>query len=235
MKEIAIIGGIGSGSQFSAELIKALLNSDYHVVAIARSEQGKQAITEQFANQQDVEFVWGDLSSTDFMNGLVKQLSEKGEISVYIHNAVKLLFSPFLDLTQEDFTSTFHSTVVTAVNVSQVLIPEFVKRGKGTLVFTGATASIKGNAKSAAFATSKFALRALSQSLAREFGSQGIHVAHVIADGVFVGERAQNVFKMDEGVCIKPQALAKTYLDLINQDPSCWTQELDIRPASEKF
>jgi NAD(P)-dependent dehydrogenase (short-subunit alcohol dehydrogenase family) len=100
-------------------------------------------------------------------------------------------------------------------------------RGRGTVIFTGATASLRGGAGFAAFAGGKFALRALAQSLARELGPSGIHVAHVVLDG--------QVGRDPAGAKIDPDAVAETYLALHLQPKSAWTHELDLRPSVEKF
>ena len=100
---------------------------------------------------------------------------------------------------------------------------------------TGATASIRGGAKFAAFASAKFALRGLAQSLAREFGPQGIHVAHVLIDGLIWGPPARDLHGAEQINCISPESIAKTYMGLIEQDSSCWTHEVDIRPYKESF
>ena len=89
--------------------------------------------------------------------------------------------------------------------------------------------------KSAAFASAKFALRGLAQSLARAYGPQGVHIAHVIIDGVIWGERAEKTFEMSENQCMQADAIADTYMTLIQQQPSSWTHELDLRPYKEQF
>ena len=235
-KEIAIIGGVGSGSGFNRALIEKLLEKKLYVVAIARSAVDKDDLIQAFANDRDVEFAWGDLNDTLFLKNLTDRLEKDiGAVSVYIHNPLKLALRPFLECTIEDFEDSWIGMVKTAVSASQILLPSMLQRKEGTLIFTGATASIKGNAKSSPFAVAKFGLRALSQSLAREFGPQGIHVAHVIADGIITGKRAQEKFNFPESKCINPEALADVYINLIEQDPSCWTQEMDLRPAHETF
>jgi NAD(P)-dependent dehydrogenase (short-subunit alcohol dehydrogenase family) len=112
--------------------------------------------------------------------------------------------------------------------------------GRGSLVFTGATASLRGGAKFAAFASSKAALRSLAQSLAREHGPQGIHVAHVVIDGGIDGERLrsaapQRVAQAGDDGLLAPDAIAETYWQLHRQHRSAWTFELDLRPFKETF
>lgn len=113
-------------------------------------------------------------------------------------------------------------------------------RGQGTILFTGATASIRGGRNYAAFAGAKHALRALSQSMARELGPEGIHVAHVVVDGLMDGTFArENVPDLGAGLerdeVLKPDDVARAYVDLWKQPRSAWTQELDLRPWTEEF
>lgn len=235
-RKMAIIGGIGSESGLSPALISSLLAEDYHVMGIARSPAGKQEVMAPFSQEPKVEFLWGDLSDASFLAKLVNRFESGGDtIDVYIHQAAKLVLKPFLESDIGDFEACWDTGVKTAVVATKALLPAMLARGKGTMIFTGATASMRGSAKSAPFAAAKFALRALSQSLAREFGPRGIHVAHVIVDGVIAGNRAQETFGLAPKACIQPHALAKVFVDLVRQDASCWTQELDVRPAVERF
>ena len=112
--------------------------------------------------------------------------------------------------------------------------------GRGSLLFTGATASLRGGAKFAAFASAKAGLRSLAQSLAREFGPQGVHVAHVVIDGGIDGERLRAAAPqraIDAGAdgLLRPDAIADVYWHLHTQHRSAWTQELDLRPYKETF
>ncbi|KAF9002184.1 hypothetical protein BDQ17DRAFT_1542485 [Cyathus striatus] len=109
---------------------------------------------------------------------------------------------------------------------------------RGTLLFTGATASLRGNAVTSAFASGKFGTRALSQSLAKEFGKQNIHVAHAIIDGSILTDQSKNCgpeWEKNEDVRLNADSIASSYLYLVNQDRSAWTWELDLRPAHEKW
>jgi NAD(P)-dependent dehydrogenase (short-subunit alcohol dehydrogenase family) len=116
----------------------------------------------------------------------------------------------------------------------------FVPLGRGSIFFTGATGSLRGMPGFAQFAASKAGLRMISQSMAREFGPQGIHVAHVIVDGAIEGERVRSLFpsalgRLGENGALNTQAIAATYWQLHLQHPSAWTQELDVRPFKENF
>ncbi len=235
-KEIVIIGGVGCGSGFSKSLIQKLLNKEFYIVAIARSDSGKEELVNTFSDNPDVEFAWGDLNDAAFLENLLDRMEKNiGVVSGYIHNPLIIALRPFLECNVQDFEDSWDVMVKTAVTVSSILLPLMLARKKGTLIFTGATASVKGNAGSGPFAVAKFGLRAFSQSLAREFSPQGVHIADVIADGIITGNRAQQTFNIPEDKCIKPDALADAYINLIEQDPTCWTQEMDLRPARENF
>jgi NAD(P)-dependent dehydrogenase (short-subunit alcohol dehydrogenase family) len=104
----------------------------------------------------------------------------------------------------------------------------------GAILFTGASASVKGYAKSAPFAMAKFALRGLSQSLARELQPQGIHVAHVVIDGGIRSERRVEAPDRPDSM-LDPDAIARTYLDILRQPRSAWTSEIELRPWVETF
>ena len=113
-------------------------------------------------------------------------------------------------------------------------------RGHGTIVFTGATASMRGREGFAAFAAAKNGLRAVAQSMARELGPQGIHVAHVVIDGMidtrFVAERFPELYaRRHEGSLLSPEAIAETYWQIHRQPPEAWTHELDLRPWAEAW
>src|SRR5215211_4482032 len=111
-----------------------------------------------------------------------------------------------------------------------------VEREHGTILLTGATASMRGSANFAALATGKFGLRALAQSMAREFWPKGIHVAHVIIDGQINTPRVRERFPdREEHTMLSPDAIAETYWRLHTQDPTAWTLETDLRPAVESF
>ena len=110
-----------------------------------------------------------------------------------------------------------------------------VARGRGTIILSGATASIKGGARFSAFASAKFALRGFAQALARELGPQGVHVAHVVLDGLIEEPQTIGRFGAASATRMDPDAIAAAYLALTRQHPSGWSHEIDLRPFSETF
>jgi len=141
------------------------------------------------------------------------------------------------ELTALDPIAVQNALAVTAFGgflVAQQAARRMLIEKKGAILFTGATASIKGFAHSAAFAMGKFALRGLAQSIARELGPQGIHVAHIVVDGgVRSTQRAEPPQRPDS--MLHPDGVAQAYLDLLRQPRNAWTHEIDLRPWTESF
>ena len=134
------------------------------------------------------------------------------------------------------FENTWRVNAFGAFVCSQLVVPDMLKQGKGVVLFTGATAGVKPFPTSAAFGPAKFALRGLSQVMARDLGPKGIHVAWVNVDGAIdmplINERLPHLKKED---MLNPAAIADTFWHLAHQDPSAWTQDIDVRPFKEKF
>ncbi|MGH6880654.1 SDR family NAD(P)-dependent oxidoreductase [Hypericibacter sp.] len=135
-----------------------------------------------------------------------------------------------LDISDALFEQAWRTGCFSGFLVGRAAAASMLQRGRGTIIFTGATASVRGSAGFAAFAVPKFGLRALAQSMARELGPKGIHVAHVILDGMIDNEGAA-----DSETSLGPSAIAEAYYDLHRQQRSAWAQEIDLRPAGEKF
>jgi NAD(P)-dependent dehydrogenase (short-subunit alcohol dehydrogenase family) len=160
---------------------------------------------------------------------------EHGAVDVLVYNAAYLVMAPFLELTNDDFTTAWKASVGGAVVCAQAVLPFMLKRQQGAMIFSGATAALRGTARFAAFASAKFALRGLTQSLAREYQSQGIHIAHVVIDGLLRGSASIGKFSGSKELSIDPAAVAGTYRWLAEQPSSAWTLELDVRPNAERF
>jgi NAD(P)-dependent dehydrogenase (short-subunit alcohol dehydrogenase family) len=161
---------------------------------------------------------------------------EAGAPELCVYNAGVFRMAGVLELSAEDFEQAWRANCAGGFHLAQAALPAMLERGAGTLIYTGATASLRGGARFAALAVGKFGLRALAQSLARELGPRGIHIAHVIIDGqinhprlgAMVADRGEETF-------LKPDAIAESYWQLHVQDKSAWTHELDLRPHLEKF
>lgn len=153
---------------------------------------------------------------------------------VVVYNASGRARGPLVDIRPEDVAQALAVSAFGGFLVAQAAARRMLPLRRGAILFTGASASVKGYARSAPFAMGKFALRGLAQSLARELAPQGIHVAHFVIDGVIrnpgVGEPANAPDSR-----LDPDAIARTYLNVLNQDRSAWTWEVELRPWLEPF
>jgi NAD(P)-dependent dehydrogenase (short-subunit alcohol dehydrogenase family) len=161
---------------------------------------------------------------------------ELGSVEVLVYNAGWFRIAGLLELTAEELENAWRISCLGAFVSAQQVLPEMVSRGRGTVLLTGATASVRGSARFVGLAVGKFGLRALAQSMAREFGPQGIHVAHVVIDGMIDTPRVRKLAPdLEEHRLLSPDSIAETYWQLHEQDRSSWTLELDLRPSVEKF
>lgn len=162
-------------------------------------------------------------------------INQYGVPKVVIHNTAQLRISPFQQTTVADFQAIWQSMMVPAVTLAQAVIQPMAERGGGAFLVSGATASIRGGANFSAFASAKFALRGLTQSLAREYQRSGVHVAHVLLDGIIDTERSRELHSLDPAKMMKADDIASVYYQLAHQPESSWSHEIDLRPASETF
>jgi NAD(P)-dependent dehydrogenase (short-subunit alcohol dehydrogenase family) len=160
---------------------------------------------------------------------------ELGRITVLIYTTGTFAMRSVTDTTPEEFHRLWSVNCFGGFLCAREAASRMVAQGEGTIILTGATASVKPGAQFAAFGSSKFALRGLAQAMARELGPKGVHVAHVVIDGVIWTPVTAQQEGLREEDCLKPEAVAETYLDLIRQDRSAWTLELDVRPDREPF
>jgi NAD(P)-dependent dehydrogenase (short-subunit alcohol dehydrogenase family) len=162
--------------------------------------------------------------------------AELGDASVLVYNAGAFQMGGVMELSPEDFERCWRANCFGGFLAAREVVPKMVEQGRGTIVFTGATAALRGSAKFSALAVGKFGLRALAQSMARELGPQGVHVVHVVIDGQIDTPRGRAMAPgRDPATMLAPDAIAETYWQLHEQPRSTWTQELDLRPSTEKF
>ena len=151
-----------------------------------------------------------------------------------VYNASYRTRGPFAELDPAEVEKTLAVSAFAGFLVAQEAVKRMLPRKHGAILFTGASASVKGYAQSAPFAMGKFALRGLAQSMARELSPQGIHVGHIVIDGGIRGaSRAEPPDKPDS--MLDPDAIAQTYLDLLRQQRSAWAWEIELRPWVERF
>jgi NAD(P)-dependent dehydrogenase (short-subunit alcohol dehydrogenase family) len=161
---------------------------------------------------------------------------DHGDPSLVVYNASAMVRGSVLDLDPAEVERVWRISCLGALLVGQQAARRMVANGRGTILFTGATAALRGGANFAGFAIGKFGQRALAQSMARDLGPKGIHVAHVIVDGLIAAAR-NKAWQAEHGPdsALDPAAIAEAYWQLHLQPKSAWTQELDLRPWVEKF
>jgi NAD(P)-dependent dehydrogenase (short-subunit alcohol dehydrogenase family) len=221
--KLAVVAG--AGGALGPALAMALGNAGYRTIGLSRNDPGEgfdDFVPADLADPQAAESVFSSI------------LSRHGAPSVLIYNAHRFLIETFENTTLDDFETVWRTDTLGAFVAAKTLLPSMLEEG-GTILFSGATASTRGSARFSAFASAKFALRGLAQSLAREYGARGIHVAHIVIDGLIDGGHAQQLFDVPPADCISPEALAREYLNLIQQPQSVWSHEIDIRPFNGKF
>jgi NAD(P)-dependent dehydrogenase (short-subunit alcohol dehydrogenase family) len=219
---------VGAGSGISASLARSLSKAGLRVGLAARNVK-KLAVLAAEAKAQTFAVEASDPAA---VARLFEDADLKlGEIDIVIYNASIRARGPIVELDPEDVRRSIEVSAYGGFLVVQQAARRMTPRGRGAILLTGASASLKGFALSAAFAMGKFALRGLAQSAARELGPKGIHVAHFVIDG---GVRSET--RPDQGDrTLDPDGIAQTYLDVLRQPRNAWSLEVELRPWVETF
>jgi NAD(P)-dependent dehydrogenase (short-subunit alcohol dehydrogenase family) len=224
--ELAVIVGAGSG--LSASLARASAAAGMKVVLAARRTD-KLA---DLAKETKATTIACDATRPAEVKTLFDEVAEQGVPDLVVFNAGYRTRGPFIELDPAEVEKTLISSAYGGFLVAQEAAKRMVPRAKGSIFFTGASASVKGYAQSAPFAMAKFALRGLAQSLARELQPKGIHVAHFVIDGGIAGTSGRI---SEDDKFLNPDAIAQTYLAVHRQQRSAWSTEMEVRPWAENF
>ena len=234
--KVAAVLGVGPG--LGAMVARRFAREGFAVGLMARREESLAAAREEVeALGETALAVTADATDAASVASSFDRVREElGEPEVFVYNVGAFQMGGILELSPEQFDDCFRANCSGAFYGAQQVLPAMVERERGTIILTGATAALRGSARFAALATGKFGLRALAQSMAREFGPQGIHVAHVVIDGQINTPRLRETQPdREESTTLSPESIAETYWQLHAQDPTAWTLELDLRPAPESF
>ena len=228
--EKAVIVGAGAG--LSAALARLFAAEGMAVALAARNPDKLAALTSETGAR-----AYGcDVTQPDAVAGLFAALDrDLGVPDIVVYNPSRRLAGPVESLDPEAVRDALMVTAFGGFLVAQAAARRMQARGSGSLLFTGASASVKGFARSAPFAMGKFGLRGLVQSLAREMAPQGIHVAHFIIDGGIRPPGGDGVRDGSPDAMLVPDEIARTYLAVHRQHRSAWTWEVELRPWVERF
>lgn len=241
----AVVVGVGSADGLGAALSRCYAANGHHVLvagrtlakvenvaaAIRRDGGSAAAYAVDATLEEDVIRLFDAAMTRDELGGPADLVTFNAGVNRKID---------FLKMEAAIFEDFWRLNTLGGFLVGREAARRFVPLGRGSIFFTGATGSLRGMPGFAHFAASKAGLRMIAQSMAREFGPQGIHVAHVIVDGAINGERVRSLFpgafeQLGENGMLEIKAIAETYWHLHLQHPSAWTQELDVRPFKERF
>jgi NAD(P)-dependent dehydrogenase (short-subunit alcohol dehydrogenase family) len=240
MGPVALI--IGAGDATGGAIARRFARGGYTVCATRRSLDKLQPLLDQIqAEGGRAHGFASDARKEEEVVALVEQIEATiGPIEVMVFNIGANVPSSILDETARKYFKIWEMACLSGFLNGREVARRMVKREQGTIIFTGATASLRGSANFAAFAGAKHALRALAQSMARELGPRGIHVAHSIIDGAidteFIRENFPERYALkDKDGILNPDHIADAYWMLHQQPRDAWTHELDLRPWIEKF
>ena len=218
---------VGAGPGLSASFARALAKAG-HAVALAARRTDKLT---GLADELGATVHPCDATDPAAVDALFAAVPDP---DIVLYNASYRTRGPFLSLDPAEVYRTLQVSAYAGFLVAQAAARAMQPKGRGTILLTGASASVKGYAQSAPFAMGKFALRGLAQSMARELHPQGIHVIHVVVDGgIRAAARPDPTDKPDS--LLDPEAIAHTMMDLVRQPRSCWTDEIAVRPWVERF
>jgi len=222
---------VGAGSGLSASLARLFAKQGMRVALAARSVDDLAAL----AKETSAKTYGCDASQRPQVDRLFAALdADGGAPDVVVYNASYRTRGPLAELDPAEVERSIAISAFGGFLVAQAAVKRMLPRGRGAILFTGASASVKGYAQSAAFAMGKFALRGLAQSMARELHLKGIHVAHFVIDGGIRSARRPEP-PDQPGSLLDPDAIAENYLHLLRQPRSAWTQEIELRPWVERF
>ena len=230
-KEVALIVGAGRG--LSASLTRLFASEDMDVAIAARNTDKLSALCEETGAQA---YACDAVDSAQVDQLFASVTADIGKPDVVVYNASNRARGPIQNLDPEAVRTAIQVSCFGGFLVAQAAAKQMVPRKSGTILLTGASASVKGYPNSSSFAMGKFGLRGLAQSLARELQPQNIHVAHFVIDGgILQGSHDPRAPERGEDAMLLPDEIAKDYLHVHRQHRSSWTWEIELRPWVEKF
>lgn len=233
---------VGAGDGTGSAVAKRFAQAGYIVCVTRRTPEASQGLLAEIhaSGGRALAFTLDARHEDEVVNLFKKIEQDVGALEIVIFNVGGNVRFPLLEMTTQKYFKTWEMCALAGFLVGREAARVMLPRQVGTILFTGATASLRGGVGFSAFAGGKAALRALAQSMAREFGPQGLHVAHIIVDGVIDSKRVrttqpERVAALGPLGLVEPDSIAQAYVWLHEQRPDAWTFELDLRPAVERW
>jgi NAD(P)-dependent dehydrogenase (short-subunit alcohol dehydrogenase family) len=229
---VCVVVGVGPGN--GAALARRFAKEGYRVALLARSTELSQRLAAELGSAKAYACDVADAASVERAFSAIR--SDLGEVEVLVYNAGSGVWGTIDDVSVEAFEAAWRVNALGAVVASQQVIPAMKQRGRGSIVFIGATASRRGVPRTTAFAPAKAAQRSLAEAMARHLWKSGIHVALVVVDGVVDLPRTRAMMKdKPDAFFVKPDDVASVVFQLTQQAPSAWSFEVEARPFGESW
>jgi NAD(P)-dependent dehydrogenase (short-subunit alcohol dehydrogenase family) len=231
-KSVCVVIGVGPGN--GAAFVRRFASEGYSVAMLSRSTDLTARLA---AKLSDAHAYACDVTASDAVSEVFAAIdSDLGPVDVLVYNAGKGVWGDIEEVSEADFESAWRTNVFGAFLTARCVVPGMKRRGAGQIIFIGATASRRGGAKTAAFASAKAAQRSLAESLARSLGPAGIHVSLIIIDGIVDEPTVRTKFPdQPDSFFVDPNDVADIAVMLTRQKPSAWTFELEARPFGERW
>jgi NAD(P)-dependent dehydrogenase (short-subunit alcohol dehydrogenase family) len=240
-RETAVIIGVGPDNGVGARLCHRFAELDYHVLVVGRTASKVDAVADRIRSSGgSATAVEADATDEPAIMDLFQRAEAIGPVRVAVYNAGNNMPGTFLTMEGEFFERCWRIACFGGFLFAREALKHMAERGKGTLLFTGASASLRGKPNFAAFTAAKAGLRALAQSLAREFGPKGIHVGHIVIDGAVDGDRIRKgrpeiaAERGDDGL-VDIEGIVDIYEMMHRQPRRAWSHEIDVRTFVEPF
>ncbi len=241
MSSVAVVLGVGASRGLGGALARRFARGGLHVVVSGRTQSKLEMIVDEIRDADgSAEACIADVTKPEDVEALFAQADAAGPLGAVLYNAGNNAIIPFADLDADTFERFWRICCLGGFHTAKAALPRLEAQGHGSLLFTGASGSLRGKPNFAHFASAKGALRNLAQSLAREYGPKGVHVGHVIVDGVINGDMVRARFgeyldRLGTDGTLNPDDIAEAFWHMHIQPPSAWTHELDVRPFKENW
>jgi NAD(P)-dependent dehydrogenase (short-subunit alcohol dehydrogenase family) len=229
---VCVVTGVGPGN--GAAFSRRFAGEGYRVAMLARSADALKKLEQEIDGARAFAC---DVTDAGAVGETFARLrADLGPVRVLVHNAGSGVFGGFLEADAAQLEQAWRVNTLGLFLCGQEAAADMLEAGRGAIIVSGATAALRGGAGFASFASAKAAQRSLAQSMARQLGPRGIHVAYVVIDGVIDVPRTRQIFgDRPDDFFLKPDAIADTVFHLARQDPSAWSFEVDVRPFGEKW